>query len=84
MAEHLDLTVIVNGTPTQVRVEKDAKVEHVIIKALEQTGNKGQPPSNWELRTEQGAILEPHRTLEHYHIQSGARLFLNLKAGVGG
>jgi hypothetical protein len=55
-------------------------IEH----ALQQSGNSGQPIGNWELRDAGGQILDPSRKIEDYNLQSGATLFLNLKAGIGG
>ena len=81
---HVQLSVIVNGTLTVVEARNDTKLSEVIVKALNQTGNHGQPPENWELRDEAGNVLDPQLTVEHYHLHSGAKLFLNLKAGVGG
>jgi hypothetical protein len=51
---------------------------------LEQTGNTGQPPDNWELRDAQGTLLDTSHKIASFHFPSGVRLFLNLKAGVGG
>jgi hypothetical protein len=78
------LTVIVNGQPTDVSANENAPLHTVIPHALEQTGNAGQPPENWELRDAAGAILDGQRKISEYHFAPGTRLFLNLRAGVGG
>jgi hypothetical protein len=75
------VTVVVNGQPTEVHAEPHAELESIIIRALHQTGNAGQPPQNWELRDGHGALLNPEDKVERY---AGQTLFLNLKAGVGG
>ncbi len=80
----IQLSVIVNGTVTVVETQSKTHLITVITKALTQTGNHGQPPENWELRDEAGAVLDPQRTTDSYHLVSGTKLFLNLKAGVGG
>ncbi len=80
----IQISVIVNGTLTVVETQPKTHLMMVITKALAQTGNHGQPPENWELRDEAGAVLDPQRTTDSYHLVSGTRLFLNLKAGVGG
>jgi hypothetical protein len=85
MAKNIEnLVVIVNGMPYEVKANVEAPVLVVIEKALEESGNKGQPPQNWELRDTAGNLLDPQKKLEDYHIADGAKLFLSLKAGVGG
>jgi len=80
----LDLTVIVNGQPTTVTAEPEAQLGSIIPKALEQTGNVGQPPQNWELRDANGNVLDPARKIESFGFVSGIAIFLNLRAGIGG
>ncbi len=84
MAKRIDLTVVVNGQPTQVVANEEAPLVTVVEKALEQTGNTGQPPENWELRNSSGVELDVHKKVEDYHFEPHSQLFLNLKAGVGG
>lgn len=81
---HIELTVVVNGQSTEVRVEANQHLRVVIPKALEQTGNSGQPPENWELRSAQGEVLPLDRAVKDFHFPEDATLFLNLKAGIGG
>ena len=81
---HIHLTIVVNGQPTVVSANPEAPLGTVVPKALEQTGNGGQPPQNWELRDAQGTILDLHRKIEDYGFPPDVKLFLNLKAGVGG
>jgi hypothetical protein len=78
------LTVIVNGTPTEVVVEGNAPLETIIPKALHQTGNSGQPPQNWELKDAQGNLLDLQKKIKDYNFPEDTKLFLSLKAGVGG
>lgn len=80
----IDLTIVVNGQPTVVRANKNAPLHTVIARALEQTGNAGQPPANWELRDAAGAPLSLDQKIADFNFPAGVRLFLNLKAGVGG
>lgn len=80
----IDLNVVVNGQPTLVKANTEAPLSTVVEHALQQSGNSGQPISNWELRDSGGQILDLSRKVESYNLQSGATLFLNLKAGVGG
>jgi len=81
---HVQLAIVVNGQLTMVDANLNAPLGSVIPKALEQTGNTGQPADNWELRDAAGQILDIHTKIEDYHFPPDVKLFLNLKAGVGG
>ena len=80
----VDLAIVVNGQPTVVRANKNAPLRTVISRALEQTGNAGQPPANWELRDPAGAPLSLDQKIVDFRFPADVRLFLNLKAGIGG
>ena len=80
----IDLAIVVNGQPTMVRANSNAPLRTVIARALEQTGNAGQPPENWELRDAAGAPLPLDQKIGDFNFAADVRLFLNLKAGVGG
>jgi hypothetical protein len=80
---HIDLTIVVNGQPTVVRANPHTPLLTVIEKALAQTENTGQPPTNWELNYG-GTILDPTAKVETFNFPAAATLFLNLKAGIGG
>jgi len=80
----LEITVVVNGQPTAVDAEESRPLESIVPIALEQTHNTGQPPSNWELRDSAGEVLDGDKEIHTFHFPPGVRLFLNLKAGVGG
>lgn len=85
MPEHeIEITVIVQGQPVKTEDNVKAKLLIVVEKALKKSGNGGQPPENWELRDTAGQILDLNKTIADYGILNGARLFLSLKAGVGG
>lgn len=84
MANLQELVVVVNGQQTTVEVEPHAPLQTIIPKALEQTGNTGQPPTNWELRDAEGSLLNLSQKIEDFQFPADAKLFLNLKAGIGG
>jgi hypothetical protein len=84
MPNQIELKVVVNGQPVVVKANVEAPVNTIIEHALAQSGNSGQPITNWELRDASGQVLDPARKIEDYNLQSGATLFLNLKAGIGG
>jgi hypothetical protein len=81
---NISVTVIVSGQPTTVKVNIHQTVDHLVREALNQTGNKGQPPSEWELRTADGALIEQTLTIEAAGIVAGITLYLNPRAGAGG
>lgn len=80
----ISITVVVNGKPTDVDAFDSEPLGSIIPDALQQTGNTGQPPQNWELRDSDGNLLDLQKKIEDYGFQEKVRLFLNLKAGVGG
>jgi hypothetical protein len=80
----ITLHVVVNGQPIEVEGNLNAPLLTVIQHALQKSGNSGQPPENWELRDGAGNILDGSRKLSEFNLTSGASVFLNLKAGVGG
>lgn len=78
------LALIVNGQATVVEANINAPLHTIIPRALEQTGNTGQPPENWELRDAQGTLLDTSKKITSFGFPADVRLFLSLKAGVGG
>lgn len=84
MSNTFALLVVVNGQQTTVEAELHAPLQTIIPKALEQTGNTGQPPANWELRDAAGSLLDLSQKIEDLQFPADAKLFLNLKAGIGG
>lgn len=80
----IDLTVIVNGTPTVVEANPKQKLQVIAQKALNQTGNTGRPLSDWTLKTRDGQVLDLDHTVESYGLVDGSQLVMSLQAGVGG
>ena len=83
MAE-LELAIIVNGRPTVVRANENAPLHSVLGKALEQTGNEGQPAENWEFKDVAGSVLPGDRKIRDFGFPATVTLYLDLKRGVGG
>ena len=81
---HRVITVVVNGEPTDVEVNENAPLKTLVAKALAQTNNTGQGPESWELRDAAGGELDMSRKIETYGFPADVKLFLNLKAGIGG
>jgi hypothetical protein len=81
----ISLEVIVNGSPTTVEANINQPLHAIKGKALQQTGNAaGQPPENWEFRDAPGAPIDESKKIGDLGLTNGSRVFLNLKAGVGG
>lgn len=80
----LEIIVVVNGQPVTLKANRNAPLHTVVQHALGDSGNSGQPLQNWELRDPGGQVLDLNRKVEDYGIADGTKLFLNLKAGVGG
>ena len=82
--ENIDLVVVVSGQPERLKVNVHQTLEHLVHEALQKSGNQGQAPSDWELRTEDGALLDKSQTVADAGITDGTTLFLSPKAGAGG
>lgn len=78
------LTVIVNGKATIVEANVNAPLQTIVGRALEQTNNTGQGEGSWDVKDKDGNILDIHRKIEDFGFEAGVKLFLSLKAGVGG
>ena len=83
-SKKISITVVVNGQPTVVDAIEDSPLGKIIPDALRQTENSGQPAANWELRDADGNLLDLNKKIGDYGFPPKVRLFLNLKAGVGG
>ena len=82
--KHVDLIVIVNGTPEDIKIKADQSLRLLLQKALEKTENTGQPAENWELRSEAGAELDLDITVEAAGLKDGDVVSANLKTGAAG
>lgn len=78
------LAIMVNGQPVEVQAVQRNALHSVLPPALEQTGNLGLPPENWELRDPAGTLLDTTKAVSAFGFGEGARLYLNLRPGVGG
>lgn len=83
-SKEITLKIIVGGQLTEVKVDENELLKTVIPKALEQTKNTGQPPSNWELKDANGNSLDIDKKIETFDFTSETVLYLSLKAGAGG
>ena len=82
--EDIDVQIVVSGQPTTIRTNLHQTVEHLVKEALRESGNKGQPPAEWELRTSDGTLIDQALTVAAAGITNGMTLFLSPRAGAGG
>lgn len=82
--DKIQLTVVVNGQEAPVEGNANAPLHTIVAKALADTQNTGQGPDNWELRDGNGVVLDLGAKVGSFGFEAGTRLFLNLKAGIGG
>jgi hypothetical protein len=83
-ANKVQLTIVVNGEPVEVQANLNAPLQTAVNKALSESENEGQPPQNWELRTEAGVLLDTALKVSSFGFADGTVLVLSLKAGVLG
>ncbi|MGH9644924.1 MAG: DUF2604 domain-containing protein [Terriglobales bacterium] len=81
-AEKESITIVVAGKPIPIESDVHASIQSVVSRALELSGNTGQPAQNWELRDADGHDVDLHKKVGDF--ASGTKLFLNQKVGVGG
>jgi len=79
-----DLTVVVSGQAVQVTINHKKLVQDLVEKALKESGNHGQAPDQWELRSESGELIDQSIQVDQAGIHDGITLFLNPKTGAGG
>lgn len=80
----IEITVVVNGQPTQVEANPNQPLHVVRTKALEDTQNVAQPAENWEFKDEAGNLLDVDKKVGDFGFANTVTLFLSLKAGVAG
>jgi hypothetical protein len=80
----ITLIMIVNGISTEVEANTNAPLQAAVNHALSATKNTGQPADRWEVRDANGNLLDQAQKIGAFGFPAGAKLFLNLHAGVGG
>lgn len=79
--------IVVNGEPVTVAGDPRGLVSTIIIRALHATGNKARNLDDWELRFPNGELVDVRSGPNEQFaigVASGARFYLNTRAGVGG
>jgi len=79
------LTFVVNGEDIPIEVEEHERLHAAVSLALAKSGNVGRPPEEWELRYEDGTLIEDlTKPVNEYGFTPGVHLYLTLKVGAGG
>lgn len=81
---HLDVVVVVSGVPRPARVNLREPIEHVVRSVLRDAGEQGRDPGDFELRTEDGRLIDLAIRAGDSGLVDGQTLFLNPRAGAGG
>lgn len=82
--KHIQLVVVVSGQPFPESVNPNERLEILVRKALNDSDNQGQPPGDWELRLEDGTLLNQEQRAGDAGLRDGMTVFLNPRAGAGG
>lgn len=77
------LVIVVNTTPTKVKINENAPLKAAAEKALAQTHNTGRPLDDYEMKLGD-KVLDMNKKVKDYNLKDGTELFLSLKAGTGG
>ena len=81
---NFSVQIVVSGQAVTVKVNEHQTLDHLVREALQESGNQGQSPDAWDLRTAAGAILPLNQTVEQAVITAGVLLYLNPKTSSGG
>lgn len=82
--QKIELIFIINGQDFRVEASLNAPLMVAVRHALQESGNKGRDPEEWEVRDASGVLLDKNRSPKDLGLQNGARLFLSLRVGAGG
>jgi hypothetical protein len=75
------LTVIVNGTPTEVKYNDNQPLHALIGKALEQSDTDVGDIEGWYFNDAAGNELDLKQKIGEFKFPEGVKLFLNKRAG---
>lgn len=81
---HFDVVVVVSGVPRAGRVNAHEPLEHLVREVLRESGDEGRNATDFELRTEDGRLLDLTSRAQDSGLVDGQILFLNPRAGAGG
>lgn len=77
------VTFVIQGKEFPVEVNPNQPVKVGVVKALHDSGNQGNP-DEWQVRTEDGKMLDQNKSFEEQEITGPTKLFLSKGPGRGG
>lgn len=80
----IDVVVVVSGVPRPAELNVNEPLRNVVREVLRDSGDAGRDPSEFELRTDDGRLLDLSSSALDAALVSGVTLFLNPRAGAGG
>jgi hypothetical protein len=84
-SHEFSLIFIINGESFEVTCSPAELLRRAVEKALHESGNTGRREiSEWEVRNEEGVLLEMGREIKKLGLKKGEQLFLSLKVAAGG
>jgi hypothetical protein len=83
-SNQLHLVIVVSGAPQALSINPHETLEHAVREALRESGNQGRSPAEFELRNQDGALLDQAQRPSDVGVHDGQTLFLNPHAGAGG
>lgn len=78
------LIVNVAGEPVTIQANPDKLLWVVMNQAFGAAGRTGEPWENWELRDDDGRLLDIEIKVRDFGWVPDTLLFLNMKAAIGG
>jgi hypothetical protein len=80
---HITVIIVVSGEELKVQTNSHQPVRELVHKALNESGNHGQSPDNWVIRTDAGPV-SLDLTVGAAGLHDGVKLYLSPKTGEGG
>lgn len=79
----MKLEINVAGAEVAVEAVPRQPLRRVRNEAFAAAGLWGQPPENWEMRDQDGRLLDADQLVSTFEFTDSTRLFLSQKPGVG-
>jgi hypothetical protein len=80
----IDVVVVVSGVPRPAELNVHEPLRNLVRDVLSASGDAGRDPAEFELRTDDGRLLDLSSNALDAGLASGTTLFLNPRAGAGG
>ena len=81
---HLQLVVVVSGVPRPIETNAHEPLRNLVRDVLRDSGDAGRAIEDFELRSEDGRLLDLASSGLDAGLVDGNTLFLNPRAGAGG